>query len=253
MPISDKTRKLLWGRSGNRCAICKKELSIDATESDDESIIGDECHITSKKTNGPRSKEKNTGANLDDYENLILLCRVHHKLIDDQPIKYSEEKIREIKSKHEQLVKESLEKGAIKPIRLRRIKDEKTDFLFRIASGKQLFNIVDGMCGLYTDHPEPDNEFEVELFGNFLQSISDWGDLSGNLEVSDKVKAIFDLSQSLKVLEEKGFWVFGNVEKRVLEGGVGEPSIWHMGYITIARNDSPNIVNLAETINKQNA
>ena len=253
MPLSDKTRKLLWGRSGNRCAICKNELSIDATESDDESIIGEECHIISKKTNGPRFKEQIGDSNLDAYENLILLCRVHHKLIDDQPIEYSEEKIKETKSKHEQWVKESLEKGAIKPIRLRRIKGEKADLLFRIASGKQLFNIVDGMCGLYTDHPEPDNEFEVELFGDFLQSVRDWGDLSGDLEPSDKVKAIFDLSQSLKVLEEQGFWVFGNAEKRVLEGGVGEPSIWNMGYITIARNDSPNIINLTDTINKQNA
>ena len=41
MGITDKTRKLIWGKSGNRCAMCRHELFVEATLEDDESIIGD--------------------------------------------------------------------------------------------------------------------------------------------------------------------------------------------------------------------
>ncbi|HWP60610.1 MAG TPA: hypothetical protein VNL14_22135 [Candidatus Acidoferrales bacterium] len=54
MAITDKTRKILWGRSGNRCAMCRRELVVEATPTDDESVVGDECHIVSGKGQGPR-------------------------------------------------------------------------------------------------------------------------------------------------------------------------------------------------------
>ncbi len=34
MAISLKTQKMLWGRSGNRCAVCRTELVVDRTETD---------------------------------------------------------------------------------------------------------------------------------------------------------------------------------------------------------------------------
>ena len=244
MAITERNRKLLWGRSGNRCAICRKELVIDATESDDESIIGEECHINSKQKTGPRYNDFMDKVILDSYENLILLCRVHHKMVDDQVTEYSEKKIKEIKKKHERWVKESLEEGIIKPIRLRSIKGQKVELLYRIVSGKQLFRIIDRACGAYTDHPEPENEIEVELFGGFLQSIQDWSDISGDLEQADRVKASYQIARELKELEEAGFWVFGNSENKVLEGGIDGPSSWQMAYINIVRNDSPHIINL---------
>lgn len=36
MSISSKTRKMLWGREANRCAICRMEIVMDETETDDE-------------------------------------------------------------------------------------------------------------------------------------------------------------------------------------------------------------------------
>ena len=39
MAITDRTRKFLWGRSGNRCAIGNNELVVDATPNDDKSVI----------------------------------------------------------------------------------------------------------------------------------------------------------------------------------------------------------------------
>jgi hypothetical protein len=41
MAITSKTRKELWAKSGNRCAICKKELVNQISEDDGSFIIGD--------------------------------------------------------------------------------------------------------------------------------------------------------------------------------------------------------------------
>ena len=110
MAIELKTHKLLWGRSGNRCAFenCKSELIADETESDDESVIGDEAHIVAKSNDGPRGVLTISEEERDKYDNLILLCRKHHKIIDDQPLFYTVEKLKAMKVVHEKWVKEIL-------------------------------------------------------------------------------------------------------------------------------------------------
>ena len=102
---------MLWGRSANRCAFesCRKELVFDATETDDESLIGEECHIVGKKEDGPRGNSPLTSEQRDKYSNLVLLCSVHHKLVDDQTGKYTVEHLQQIKTSHEQWVRESLD------------------------------------------------------------------------------------------------------------------------------------------------
>jgi hypothetical protein len=108
MGISDKTRKILWGRSGNHCAICHHELVMNATSLDDKSVVGEECHIIAREPNGPRGQSPLTPDERDSYDNLILLCRVHHKLIDDQPNAYDVQCLKKIKTQHEAWVRESL-------------------------------------------------------------------------------------------------------------------------------------------------
>lgn len=110
MGISLKTHKLLWGRSGNRCAfqVCRNELIADETETDDESVIGDEAHIVARKEDGPRGDNPLPLEERDKYDNLILLCRIHHKLIDDQPNFYTVDMLTAWKKSHELWVKESL-------------------------------------------------------------------------------------------------------------------------------------------------
>ncbi|GIQ60035.1 hypothetical protein Flavo103_31710 [Flavobacterium collinsii] len=110
MSISLKTHKLLWGFSGNKCAFsdCRNDLIADETETDDESIIGDEAHIVAKSEDGPRGKSTLSVEDRDKYDNLILLCRKHHKIIDDQYKFYTVEKLNTVKKEHENWVKESL-------------------------------------------------------------------------------------------------------------------------------------------------
>ena len=109
MNLSDKDRKILWGKSGNRCAICKMEL-IRPNEDGTDYNIGQECHIISKTPNGPRHDPNYK--NYDSYENLILLCSVHHKEIDDKNniSKFSPQQLRKIKAEHEKWVDDTLSK-----------------------------------------------------------------------------------------------------------------------------------------------
>lgn len=101
---------MLWGKAANRCALttCRKELVMDATETDDPSIIGEECHILAREDDGPRGNSEFPKEQRDLYSNLILMCNIHHKIIDDQEQYYTIEKLKEIKRDHEEWVRNSL-------------------------------------------------------------------------------------------------------------------------------------------------
>jgi hypothetical protein len=106
IPVRDQ--KILWGKSGNRCAIpeCRKALIIKKNEKDKESIIGVMAHIKGENATAARYDAKMTDEGRNCYENLILVCGDHHKMIDDQRNTYTVEKLHEVKSKHETWVEE---------------------------------------------------------------------------------------------------------------------------------------------------
>lgn len=62
--------------------------------------MGDEAHICAQSGRGPRAGLI-PSSQVDLYENLILLCKIHHKLIDDQPATYTVDRLREMKRSHE--------------------------------------------------------------------------------------------------------------------------------------------------------
>jgi hypothetical protein len=108
--VSLKTHKMLWGRAASRCSIadCRRLLYSEATESESESLIGEACHIVAESPQGPRGDSYLADDQRDEYQNLILLCAVHHKVVDDQPGKYSVQYLKEIKKGHEGWVMQSL-------------------------------------------------------------------------------------------------------------------------------------------------
>lgn len=106
--ISLKTHKLLWGASGNACAICKITLVEDATFTDDASLVGEEAHIVSKKETGPRYDDPLLMEQRDKFENLILLCNRCHKIVDDQVNTYPVELLQKLKKDHEAAVRQSM-------------------------------------------------------------------------------------------------------------------------------------------------
>jgi hypothetical protein len=238
MSISDKTRKILWGRSGNRCSICKLELIIDETEKDDSSIVGEECHIISGQRNGPRHDTNLPKDEIDTYGNLILLCRIHHKMIDDQPETFTENVIKQIKVNHELWVSERLNQQDSKQPRIIRIKENIPDTLTRITTGKEVINILDRAMGYEFDHDEPNNETEVELISGFLQYLHDFGDLLSDFESSERVRFGFEITKMIKELLDNDYYVFGAREVRVLERGKGTHSSFPIAIVYVKHKDN---------------
>ncbi len=243
MPISDKTRKILWGRSGNRCAICKHELVIDATATDDESVIGDECHIISRQLNGPRHEPNYPKDQFDSYENLILLCRIHHKIIDDQHEAYTASILDQMKSNHEVWVSQKLsDNPQPKPMRLRRVKENIPDALVRLHSGRDVLNVVShAYLGSY-DHEELRSEEEVDAVAQFFQEVRDWGDMDA--EPSDQVRLAYKWTHSLAELERFGLLVFGGREVQIFDDGFGGSHKWPVSILHVARQDSEAIIRI---------
>jgi hypothetical protein len=243
MAITDKTRKILWGRSGSLCASCKRNLVIDETSSDPNSVVGDECHIISGAPNGPRFDPLYPQQSIDDLSNLLLLCRVHHKMIDDQPESYTAERVREIKLNHEQWVESKLrEDSNVKPVKVVRLKDEIPKTLKLITSGTELFNLAANCHGSYQNHSDQLTDEEVELVGGFLQSLQDWVDLSSDLEPISRVRAGKDLDNDIKQLSESGFFVFAATERQRMEGGHSPPSFLTLLHINVVRAGDPGII-----------
>ena len=242
MSISDKTRKILWGKSGNRCALCRHELVIEATDVDDDSIVGDECHVVSRKGQGPRYDPNYPTDCLDEPENLILLCRVHHKMIDDQCETYTVDILSKLKTNHEEWVSTSLsDEPKVPPIRIKRIKENIPLFLVRLISGRDIMNVAGGALQFSFDHDEPRSAEEADLLGQFLQEVQDCAEFWNDTEAGERVKATFGLSERIKGLENAGFWVFGLSEIRRIEGGIGSPSPWPIAILKVVRSNSEEI------------
>jgi HNH endonuclease len=236
MAISDKTRKLLWARSGARCAYCRKELFL-AVPKDNDAIVGDECHIHARQEGGPRRNLSMSIDELDDYENLILLCKVHHKMVDDQPNSYSVNALKNLKKKHEKWVQKTLHDAATSA------KPQAPEFLSRITTGKELFSVIAGAHFSDFDYDEPANKDELEFLSGFMQNLQDWGDLGGDMEYGERVEAGYNLSQDLQTLEEKGFVIFGKRETKKLKIS-GVEDYWEIAIIRILRNTNPTIIKI---------
>lgn len=242
MPISDKTRKLLWGKSGNRCAICKRELHIDAGSVYATSVVGDECHIVSRKVNGPRYNSEIPEEMVDSYDNLILLCRVHHKMIDDLVEDYTVDSLRQAKEEHVRWVKERLDNNTSeRSIRIRRIQENIPPVLLRVTTGNELAQILDGAMGYEFDYASARNEDEMELLSEFIQAIQDYGDLWNDLEAGQRVRVTYLMTELLERMEQNDCFVFVARENRVIEGGNKSPSDWPVAIVHVRHKDNPEI------------
>ena len=221
MVITDKTRKRLWGRSGNRCARCRHEL-VDVT------AVGEECHIISP-TNGPRYDPSYPQEKLDSYENLILLCRVDHRIIDDQYESYTVDILRHMKATHEEWVSQKL---VDKPLKIRSLNPP--DYLKRLTTGKEVLNLVTHAYALKTRSDELKSQEEVTLVGSFFQNMQDVLDIPEYIGEQEA----FDLNRTLEGLECAGFFVFGAREVALLEGGNGPDLDFPIAILRVLRADT---------------
>lgn len=96
-PPTPTVVKRLFALSSNCCAFpdCSNPIVHG------ESVVGQICHIKAEKPKGPRFDMNQSDEERRAYENLILLCRNHHKIIDDDENTYTVEVLNEYKSHHE--------------------------------------------------------------------------------------------------------------------------------------------------------
>lgn len=229
MAISDKTRKLLWGKSGNRCAICKCKLIQDLTETDDFSVVGDECHIVSSQTMGPRYDERCPLEEINGYNNFLLLCKAHHKIVDDQPATYTANFLREIKIHHENSIAATLD-----------IKESNLaipSFLFRVTTGQEVGNILSWAEAYEMANDEPKNDDEMGLVRDFLDYLHDYGETINDLNQGKKVEFNYEISKEIKNLENAGFWVFGGLFPKEFKG-FGKAGILKVAVIRVIRSNN---------------
>ncbi len=103
------TRVALWGRAGGCCSepSCRRALTHFG-EGGDLALTGETCHIRSKRPEGPRHDPNYHVDLLDSYDNVLLMCGVHHKIIDTLHAEYTVERLIKIKNDHERWIQETL-------------------------------------------------------------------------------------------------------------------------------------------------
>lgn len=246
MAVSDKDRKILWARSGNRCAICRHVLVVEQTDEDSESVVGEECHIVSGAKGGPRHDSSCPELEMDSLSNLLLLCRIHHKMVDDQVETYKADVLRAIKSNHEEWVEEKLQDQAQDaPVRFIRIGNEIPAQLPVIVSGKDLLDLAIGCHGAYHDYSDDLDEHEVDLVGGFIQNITDWGDIGYGLDPIERIRAAKSIDDEIMELKARGFMVFAARERQRMEGGISPPSSFYVLHLSVRRRSDSGIVTIS--------
>ena len=123
---------------------------------------------------GPAGGSWDEGVAVDSYENLILLCRVHHKTVDDQPNHYTVNRLRQIKSEHEEWVEERLT-----AVKLPNIHEpiSRPLAMRALTTGAAVWQLVDGSEAYLLSSPS-DGEVEekaVDLADEFLEVCRDYG------------------------------------------------------------------------------
>lgn len=90
-------RQALFALSGNICAFpdCDVAMYTHGT------IIGEICHIHAQKAGEARFRDDLNLEEIHALDNLVLMCRNHHKVIDDHPDKYTADWLRNVKRAHE--------------------------------------------------------------------------------------------------------------------------------------------------------
>jgi hypothetical protein len=238
MAITDKTRKTLWARSGNRCAICRTELVAERNEHNKNLNIGDECHIISEQPNGPRHIPGNN-SDFDDYDNLILLCKNHHRTIDELLETYTAELIISFKTNHENWIKDVIDNAKNKE------KENPTKFLPRLTKGKEVVDIIKGAHGFQFDHDEFKSQKETDFVSGFFQNLQDWCDMSmfSDFEISGQIQLSYDLNKDLEDLNKLGFFLFGEQRTSLMTNASKDDlGVWKIATLLVLRHENPNII-----------
>ncbi|MFP8835702.1 HNH endonuclease signature motif containing protein [Hydrogenophaga sp. XSHU_21] len=96
-----ETIRRLFLLSGNQCAFpgCSHPIILE-----DGTYVGEICHICAAEKGGERFDETQTNEGRRHFDNLMLMCRDHHVLTNDE-VHFTPNRMREMKAEHERRFK----------------------------------------------------------------------------------------------------------------------------------------------------
>jgi hypothetical protein len=247
MAISDRDRKLLWARAHNRCACCRHPLTRNEATAGGDVVVTDEAHIVARAVDGPRGADGDR-SNIDGYDNLILLCKNDHKMVDDLPLVYPVERLQLMKREHERWA-ESLFEGIPEerqkpegPARIVSTTVEDGIPFTLVSSGAELWNILVNVVQCNIGFPGKGlAPAQAEMANEVLASLQEW------TEISDEVKAdgyravstaIATIDGQLTSLWAMDLFLLARALPRRLQGGSGAPVPWKVAELLIHTADS---------------
>lgn len=104
--IPDDIKLKLWVLSGGRCEFpgCNKQLWRDGLTLKEDNF-GEMAHVIAQSPDGPRGDGKLSTTHATDFENLMLLCATHHKLVDGKNKNdYPSDTLKAYKQEHERRI-----------------------------------------------------------------------------------------------------------------------------------------------------
>lgn len=99
----------LFAESGNKCNFsgCNNKLFYEYENGTFIKLV-EICHIIAQSPNGPRGDASNSHVKKQDPNNLILLCRNCHRIIDGNPDEFNVKRLLEMKRNHIEWVNKQL-------------------------------------------------------------------------------------------------------------------------------------------------
>jgi hypothetical protein len=178
----------------------------------------------------------------DGYYNRILLCRIDHRIVDDQPYQYTVEKLRGIKSRHEQWVRDRLHEVSAEagdaPIGLKPRHPGRGMVLPRLRTGKDAWLAAIGSA-FYLLEPVEEDAASMEACDaadSFLTNLKDYAEMSDVItdQGFESIReAQRDLRRRLDDVASHGLVAFGAQRNMLITGGVAPPSPCTMAVVII--------------------
>ena len=116
--FTEATKNTMAKRVGHRCSNPRCGLSTSGPQDDPAGAVnvGVAAHIIAASEDGPRG---DSSLSLDErrgLDNGIWLCQKCHKLVDNDPLRYTVEVLRDWRARAEQRARDEIESGAAPPV-----------------------------------------------------------------------------------------------------------------------------------------
>jgi len=176
---NQKTIKILFAKSGDRCAYpdCTNSVVVDGTDQSEAMISAQISHIYAASDNGPRGKPGLTQKQKNAPENLLLFCPTHHGIVDGQHETYPAGMLQAWKAQHEEKHK-------------RKIPDATASLAIRLSAAKSLVDAAITKELMLLKQARFLGEFDHKDFSRrFGQKLTDGEYSGGSNEIRGKALA----------------------------------------------------------------